>query len=202
MAHQTFSESFKHPEKMKFFKWVMKTLRKISKPDRRARKAHQLVDESINELVRSEPLAERISCRKKCTSCCYTQVAVNSDEAELLFKKIKEQKIEIDKDLLSRQAFAGLETRSWYQLSHSQRSCVFLDLESGECRVYDSRPNVCRTNLVLSNPDSCSTLDGRVKPQRHLRTDKADLITVASFHVSETSGTLPFLLKKLVDRDH
>ena len=50
--------------------------------------------------------------------------------------------------------------------------------------------------LSFQGPETCSTVDGQVKPQRLLKTAKADLVTVASFQTAEDYGTLPQQLKK------
>lgn len=68
--------------------------------------------------------AERLNCKKGCSSCCIDDITVFEIEAE----NIKRNHAEF------------LETEK----PHAKGMCAFLD-ESGACRIYENRPYVCRT---------------------------------------------------------
>lgn len=77
---------------------------------------------SIEEKNRS-----RINCKKGCFSCCKDDLEVFGIEAEYIRKN----------------QTAFLENNSPAPVG----ACAFLD-EEGACRIYDSRPFVCRTHGV------------------------------------------------------
>jgi hypothetical protein len=68
--------------------------------------------------------AERLQCRRGCSSCCVDELTVFDVEAELIRRH--------HADLLS----AGTP--------HVHGACAFLD-DDGACRIYAHRPYVCRT---------------------------------------------------------
>lgn len=129
-----------------------------------------------------------ISCKKSCSACCYTEVSVTSDEAKLLYEKIK-RGLPVALDRLDEQNRPG----EWYKKSYEKRACVFLDDEQS-CLVYEDRPSVCRVNFVTSPPSSCETQDGITKPQRLVMIEAAHLLMAAVFLQSEKSGTLSQLV--------
>jgi uncharacterized protein len=131
---------------------------------------------------------EVISCKKKCSACCHTEVSATSDEAELLYSKIKKG-LPISLERLKNQNLSG----AWYQKSFESRACIFLDAEQ-TCIVYEDRPAVCRVNFVTSPPSTCDTQDGTVKPQRLVMIEKAHLLMAAVFFHSKKSGTLSQLI--------
>lgn len=172
---------------------VLKKLGKLHDPVKRARFVHRLVDEAVSLPFSSSTVKERSPCKKGCSACCHTQVSVTRDEAKLLALKIEEG-LEIDLGRLLTQAGAKNTSSEYYALSFEQRKCVFLDGE-GACRVYEDRPSVCRTNVVLGNADQCDTKE-EIKPTRLVKTHEADLVVYADFLHSEDSGTLSYMLAK------
>ena len=135
---------------------------------------------------------KHLSCQKGCSACCHTQVSATQEEALLLTEHIQNG-LEIDKERLYVQQKAGTSAKDWFQLDYQDRACIFLS-DGGECRVYEDRPSVCRTNFVISNPALCDTSDGKEKPIRLLSTLKSDMVIYAAFKESKKSGTLPALL--------
>lgn len=80
------------------------------------------VDEQARRLEQVH--AARLKCRRGCSSCCVDGITVFSIEAE----NIRQNHTEL------------LAT----QTPNTNGGCAFLD-EAGACRVYESRPYVCRT---------------------------------------------------------
>ena len=68
--------------------------------------------------------AERLLCRRGCSSCCLDGLTVRRIEAERIRRA--------HPDLLERGE------------PHPSGGCAFLDSE-GACRIYDDRPSVCRS---------------------------------------------------------
>jgi Fe-S-cluster containining protein len=66
----------------------------------------------------------RLNCRQGCSNCCVDEITVWNVEAENI-----------------RQAHAALLTD---ENANTNPGCAFLD-QNGACRIYDSRPYVCRT---------------------------------------------------------
>lgn len=84
----------------------------------------------------------------------------------------------------------------FFRITYDDRRCIFLDSE-GSCTVYEDRPSVCRTNAVLSEASLCDTSNG-IKPIRLIKTSKSDMAIYAFYLASEDSGTLPFMVSKLL----
>lgn len=136
-----------------------------------------------------------VKCTKGCSACCHTQVSINSDEAHLLAARILEDGIRIDLARLELQASVKNDSLKWFQLNFASRACIFLN-EQGACRVYSDRPAVCRTNNVISSPIQCDTSNGAEHSIRLLKTDFADMATIAAYNASEEGGALAYLLAK------
>lgn len=165
----------------------------------RAQLSHELINESLEEILSDPSTKKLISCKKGCSACCHTQVSVSRDEADLLAVRILEDGIKIDLDLISKQARAGNSSEAWFQQSFNDRKCIFLD-DDGNCQVYFDRPSVCRTNYAISNPSACDTSNGHFQSIRLLKTKKADFITMAAFNISDEGGVLPLMLVQAINR--
>ncbi len=177
---------------------MAKKLKKINLPEKRAQAFHREIEKKI-AVPFSHPLVQKFSsCKKGCSACCHTQVAINSDEAELLATKV-ENGHQINLNLLEIQAEAGTEAKVWYQIPYSHRRCIFLDNKNA-CSIYEDRPAVCRTNQVLGESASCETKDGIEKPLRLVKTEEGDMVVIAAFQVAGKSGTLPEMLYQTLMR--
>ncbi len=198
VAARTFQEKRDDPSFFKLTKQVIKKLKKISDPIKRARRVHKEIDRALQPLLEDKLISDCITCNKGCTACCHTQVAITKDEAQLLAARISEGTI-INQHRLAIQAAAHNDSDAWYEIPHKDRGCVFLD-DQGSCNVYDDRPSVCRCNSVVSDPALCSTKDGEVKAIQLLHTHKADMVNMGAFLTSSENSTLPFLLKKVLDQ--
>jgi Fe-S-cluster containining protein len=198
-AYETFKRLTPVPEFREIYQFLQRILSRVSSPLDRARKTHKYVDLYTNEVL-ANPAAKRfLTCHKGCTACCHTQVSVNSDEAELLAHKVIHDGVEVDLKKLYIQGNVENNPRKWFELPYEMRGCVFLG-EEGQCRVYEDRPSVCRTNNALSSPSQCDTRDGIEKPVRLLNTEKADFAVIASYEAAGEAGALPHMLWKALGK--
>jgi Fe-S-cluster containining protein len=196
VAKKTFDQLSKNPEYMVIVQYVLEKLSKMASSIKRARYTHRIVDE-FNQVTFNHPLVQQFSpCKMGCTACCHTQISVNQDEARLLAERIING-VEIDVDLLVKQAEAGDDAKEFYKLNYSERSCIFLD-DQGACKVYEDRPSVCRTNAVLGDAKQCQTNDGN-QQVRLVKTAESDMVIYASYLFSKESGALPLMVKKAIE---
>lgn len=94
-----------------------------------------------------------ISCRKGCAHCCHLYVTVTEPEAKLLAENIHRA------DLGRLKAQAGKTLDQFMRLPYGDRKCAFLGRRD-ECTVYEHRPLVCRSHLVVSKPRHCDSRKG------------------------------------------
>lgn len=198
IAKSTFELLRNQPEFLSISQTVITHLNKIKSSLERARFVHNMVDEYNKEVFSHPILKAMVPCKAGCTGCCHTQVSVTEDEAELLAHNISTNNIEINYNRLATQADAGNDSSVFFKIPYAERRCVFLD-ESGGCKVYNDRPSVCRTNAVVGDAAQCDT---SVNPEggsiRLVKTQKADMTIVGAFAAAADSGTLPFMLSKVL----
>ena len=196
IAKKTYEELKGVPEYMVIYNFVLENLRRLTDKYVRAKLIHAVVDEFNNESF-SHPLVQELSpCKLGCTACCHTQVSVTDDEAQLLVQLI-EDGVEVNRERLSKQAAVGNDSSAFFKLKYQDRKCIFLGV-SGACSVYEDRPSVCRTNVVLGDASQCDTSKG-IKPTRLVKTPKSDLAIYASFETAELSGTLPYMVDQFLE---
>jgi uncharacterized protein len=197
IAVRTYNQFKDNSSYRKLLKYISKKLDKINDPIKRSEYVHRKIDEEI-ELEFKDPAVERLTkCQIGCSACCHSQVAVTEDEAHALIKHI-EKGVNIDWTKLWIQAKAGNNTKDFLKIPYSMRGCVFLD-NKGRCSVYESRPSVCRTNYVLSDPKDCRIESGEVKSVQLLNTYGADTWVYGFFSKSKVNGTLPVMIKYVLD---
>lgn len=190
IAFQTYNRLKNNPKFLAITEFIIRTLRPIASATERAMIVHQFVDD-CNEEILNNPLVKQYSgCKKGCSACCHTEVSVTPDEAELLAERVLNGvTIDTQKLFVQKQVIDSKE--SYYSLPYNQRGCVFLG-EEGECRVYEDRPSVCRTNVVLGDASQCSTEDGQMKEMRLVKTEQADMVIMGAFmHQHTENGLLP-----------
>ena len=193
IAQKTFNELKDRALAMELIQFILKRLNKTHDSVKRARYVHRMVDE-LNEYIFNDPQVKKLSpCTSGCSTCCHTQVSVNSEEADLLASLVNEG-AQINLDRLNIQMATKNSSAAWYALSFEERKCVFLDSEN-KCSVYADRPSVCRTNAVLGEASQCDTTKGP-GPTRLVKTPEADLAIYASYLHSSEGGTLPYMLAK------
>jgi len=94
---------------------------------------------------------KKVSCKKKCSHCCFIPVIVFSGEIDLIQGK-HNKKIYQMRDTIEKQK-DGLN--NWYDLSFKTRKCIFL--KKDECTIYKDRPLMCRAHLVDNISEKCDT---------------------------------------------
>ncbi|PIK14990.1 YkgJ family cysteine cluster protein [Halobacteriovorax sp. JY17] len=197
IASKTYQAFKSQSEMIKIMNDVIKKIKKLSSPSRRARFVHKEVNRKITELFKDSAVERNVSCREGCSACCHTQVSISDDEAQLLHKIVQDGH-KIDLERLKNQSKASKSSATWYRLSYQERACIFLD-ENKSCSIYDSRPMVCRTNHVVGDPKDCSTEDGLEHSVKLLNTFEADMVVMAGFSQCEENGALPDLLFSLIE---
>jgi Fe-S-cluster containining protein len=199
MAAKTYQRFRNDLHMIKITNEVLKRLKKISSPVKRARFLHKEVNKKLSSLFQDETVKKHVSCRKGCSACCHTQVSVTDDEAILLARAV-ENGLKIDMEKLKKQASVSKSASTWYSIPFQDRACIFLD-ENKECSVYNDRPSVCRTNHVVGDPKDCSTDDGQVRSVQLLNTFEADMAIMAGFGSCKKNGALPNMLFDLLNKD-
>jgi Fe-S-cluster containining protein len=198
IAKNTFELLRNQPEFLSITQTVMNHLNKIKSSLERARFVHNMVDEYNKEVFAHPILKAMVPCKAGCSGCCHTQVSVTEDEAELLAHNISSNGLEINYERLAIQAEAGNDSSVFFKIPYAERRCVFLD-KNGGCTVYKDRPSVCRTNAVVGDAAQCDT---SVNPEggsiRLVKTEKSDMTIVGAFAAASASGTLPFMLSKVL----
>lgn len=198
IVKKTFDELRDLPEFKAIYDLVLEGLSKLSSPMDKARFVHQSVDQLTVDIF-SHPIVRDLSpCKLGCTACCHTQVSVTEEEALLLVNNIHGG-VEIDKSRLELQMKVKNDHEAFYKLSYVDRKCIFLD-QNGGCKVYEDRPSVCRTNAVLGSPSQCDTTHG-IQPIRLVKTPLADMAIYGHFSSSNSSGTLPYMVGKVLGID-
>lgn len=182
----------------KLIKQMTRKISKISDPVKKARFIHQKIDKEIAEQMANPEIKKFVSCKKGCSACCHTQVAITEAEAILLAKLIKDG-TPIDWTKMFIQAEAENSVEKYFKLSYDQRSCIFLD-EKGECKIYEDRPSVCRTNYVVSDPEKCAVKESGSASVQLLNTFSADSWVYAQFDNSPKNGTLPKMVKDALSK--
>ena len=111
---------------------------------------HRIIDMCVKkdlQMLKSHHPNERLSCTRKCSSCCYQNVDVFDAEAKLYAAMIKEgheyNSYEFKKQLNM--------TKDDYK--SRPRPCIFL--KKGECTIYDQRPVACRKYFVVTPSEKC-----------------------------------------------
>ncbi len=196
IAKSTFLLLKNQAEFLKITHTVMASLKKIKNNFERARFLHNVVDEYNKEVFSHPLLKEFVPCKAGCSACCHTQVSVTKEEAELLIHHI-DNGLEVNYAKLSKQSDAGNISEDYYKLSYQDRACIFLD-EKGACKVYKDRPAVCRTNAVVGSNSQCDTSQSGPQSLRLVKTPKADMAIFGAYSASEESGTLPYMVAKLL----
>jgi Fe-S-cluster containining protein len=199
IAKKTFDRFKDNLAYISITKRILAMLRNMLRPNDRAHYLHQQVDVYLRPVLNNPVAKDRIACGKGCSLCCHTQVSITGDEAELLADKIISGDIEINFELLRKQAKVKNDSDLWYKLSHQERQCVFLNKDK-LCSVYNDRPKVCHTNMALDTSKQCSTEDGKEKPIRMLITEEADMALMAGYIHAKSNGALPYMLAKALSK--
>lgn len=199
IAMRTYKLFEKDSSFRKLIKRMTQKLSKMHDPVKRAHFIHQKIDIEISAQFKNENVKSLVQCKKGCSSCCHSQVAVTEGEAKILAERIKNG-VDINHERLHLQAEVGNSTSKFYQMSLQDRACVFLT-DRGLCSVYEDRPSVCRTNYVLSDPSNCEVRPGEAPTVQLLNTFGADSWVYSLFHLGEKNGALAPSLLSLLEEE-
>lgn len=96
----------------------------------------------------TDAMKEGSSCKGKgCSFCCHDEIIMSGIEAEHIrgvLGKVKphEQRLKIQNEF------------DYENLTFEQKKCSLLD-ESGNCKIYDDRPLICRTHNTTDEIELC-----------------------------------------------
>lgn len=121
----------------------------------RRRRLRVLQRELDLEAERARPKA---SCGPGCDACCYMAVEVSTLEAATALHNLRAREGEAGVEHLRARAerrkveAVGMNRDEYWQ---ARLPCVLLDTITKRCRVYNSRPHLCRTHLAVTDPGLC-----------------------------------------------
>lgn len=120
---------------------------------------------SSDYILKARPMADigNVTCRKKCTFCCYRDAHISPGEASVLAELVQKQPSVLNRDLLQKQSLV----RDIKDLSRAEQACPFLDTNANECRIYSHRPMACRAMLSQGDPLDCKDDNGSMKYYVH-----------------------------------
>jgi ribosomal protein S17E len=130
-----------------------------------------------------------IQCKVGCTACCFIEIDVSGDEAEVIINYCRENGIEIDREYLTKQAEAGRKIYS--DLSR----CVFL--KDNLCSIYTVRPVACRKHWVKTDPALCDFSKNIVNKVGGYFDVNTEILASAILNVDETGSFEKVLLREL-----
>lgn len=198
IAAQTFAKFKSDLFFRKIYKNSIRKLKSLKGDIKKAQYAHEKIDRKIDLLFQDQTIQKLVQCKKGCSACCHSQVSVSKEEVSVLVNKIRDG-LKIDWTRLYIQSRAEDSSEKFFKLEFSSRACVFLG-EKGECRVYEDRPSVCRTNYVVSDPQNCKTTAGGKNSVSLLKTYEADMVTYALFEQTKEAGAMAFMLWKALEK--
>ena len=78
---------------------------------------------------------------KNCGKCCQeTEMMISKEDIRLIENKVLN---------VSKEDFAELNDEGIYQLINKENHCIFLDMTSKLCRIYEYRPKGCRFYPII-----------------------------------------------------
>lgn len=114
----------------------------------------EVIEDGKNEFLQN---GVKLSCRKKCSYCCYQAVDLFDMEFELYADMYKSGKILINIEQLKKSE----NHHTVDDFIKEPLACVFL--KDGLCSIYDVRPISCRKYYVSNDPVHCDMNDRSVR---------------------------------------
>jgi len=174
------------------YSYQYRTLRQTNDAKSLASAFHDSVQQAIDEQI-SEQTEYKVTCGKGCSFCCFQQVDISDDEAELLTEYSKEKNIKIDYSHLEKQL--SKDTDEYNKLPIKDRKCVFLD-GFASCSVYEHRPSACRKLISVSEPIACDTENNLGAEVGKLVSVEAEVLTSSMLNVRESGSMAKMLISK------
>ena len=129
----------------------------------------------------------KLICKNGCAYCCSKEVFISDDEAQVLYNYALKNNVQID------YAKAHYQASLEFDIPLQNRSCIFLDSESNNCKVYEVRPLGCRT--LYSRTDAKYCLDEKLGKAQYFLLFKLENTKTAIWN-SSISGLLPAMIMK------
>ncbi len=150
---------------------------------------HQHIESLIRQGMDS-PEGKQVKCKKGCSNCCHIPVDITRDEAILIHEYCQHEEIKINTDKLKRQSKYDLT--NWFEQPKEDWPCVFLNLFTKSCTIYEYRPVSCRKLYALSEPEFCDINDPDKKVCRFVNAH-VEIISSAMMNATP-SGIMPEIL--------
>lgn len=159
---------------------------------------YELYEEKYTEL-RAQDTADGkpdFTCHAGCANCCKQSIRATVEEVDYIFDYIKQNGIEIkfDSAQLEKQVEAAylVETRNdqaeWRKnLVAEEQNCVFLNSDSGFCKIYAARPLNCRNYFSVGSAKYCALTPTEIPAdERNLKqqTNYLELAQIATAYLN------------------
>lgn len=155
---------------------------------------HEAMDKDLRDTKESgNPYYKRIACQKGCGFCCYVNVDINEDEAELIIQYCKEENIPIDIDLLKKQQ--DKNDKTYMSLTTAERKCNFL-ADDMTCKIYKHRPGACRKFNALDTNKICK--DDSLETHPLYASLMLEILQTAIYEGTRTASMPKLILEKLI----
>lgn len=151
----------------------------------------------------AEKAQEVSTCTRGCNHCCRMLVRSSLAEGALLaahllqstawLSEIRELRLKLaeESDFI-RSLPSGQKSVKYFE---ARKPCLFLDLQTGDCRIYSIRPAACRTYFVVSDPSLCSP-DRSGGPVSVVDMSKAEFSFIQAL-INQTADIIPPLTGSL-----
>ena len=161
---------------------------------------HENIDKHTTSMIeKGKEEGKIVACGNNCGFCCFQKVDITSDEALLINGIVKENNIELDKDVMMKQT-ACSNSKEYMELSAKDRKCIFLD-KNMSCKIYKYRPGSCRTVLVISDPKKCDTEKHKKGQITRLNGILAESVLISIHMAAEKTGGMTEMLIKYKNKD-
>ena len=118
------------------------------------------IDKTMSGVVAKT--GDKIKCAKGCCSCCREPVFADSAEVRMILdsltskrkEKLLEELMEWHR-LFRIEGFDTETARSAFRYRSLNLWCPLLDKQTGECTVYENRPNACRLHIARGPKAHC-----------------------------------------------
>jgi Fe-S-cluster containining protein len=175
-------------------------LRDLS-PSERMAALHEIYEEKFAEIRARDTVDGKpeFICASGCANCCKQAIRATPEEVDYIFDYMAENdiQIEFDHDVLDKQVWAAERVDSrkdqaeWRRnLSPEDQNCVFLDPDSGKCRIYDARPLNCRNYFSTGSNKYCALTPPEIPAdERHLKqqANYIELAQIATAYLNVTT---------------
>lgn len=147
---------------------MLHTLKVKRSEIRKVRKNLTVLQGALEQGIERSEHKSEIKCRKGCAACCRQVVTMSTLEGiAILWGILGDETL---RPWFMREAYPKLREQYHAVMSEEMTGalwfekripCMFLDESDNTCKIYDHRPMVCRTLIVLSDPENCKPPGGK-----------------------------------------